>query len=327
MRGVAFQDPKSDERDKKKAIAALGRMKDLRAIAVLLGALAQSNLRSVRVEAATALGRKQNVSAVVPLINCLADGYKDVRMAAASALAELGEPHWGHLVKGDDDDFSRLAKSADARAVEPLLNALRVRPLFDAEHAIWALAQRRESRAVPLFIGALDSEEAPTHRAASIALVTLKARDALINALATGESRTIRCGAAKALGMLKDPLAVEPLIGALEQEDSSVRECAAGALGRLKDPLAVEPLLRALERRKDEGIPRALGRLKDLRAVDPLIKILGTGHWRDIRNAAIALGELGDERAVAALLVQTTESGFRGCRLAAIQALDELSGG
>jgi HEAT repeat protein len=52
----------------------------------------------------------------------------------------------------------------------------------------------------------------------------------------------------KALGEIKDPRAVEPLIAALK--DKGVCAAAAYALGEIKDPRAVEPLIAAL---KDES--------------------------------------------------------------------------
>jgi HEAT repeat protein len=43
---------------------------------------------------------------------------------------------------------------------------------------------------------------------------------------------------------------VEPLIAALKDENSDVRQAAAKALGKIGDPRAVEPLIAALS---DEG--------------------------------------------------------------------------
>jgi HEAT repeat protein len=49
----------------------------------------------------------------------------------------------------------------------------------------------------------------------------------------------IRARAAAALGEMKDPRAVEPLIATLADPDSSVRSYVALALGKIKDARAV----------------------------------------------------------------------------------------
>ncbi|MBK8051048.1 MAG: HEAT repeat domain-containing protein [Anaerolineales bacterium] len=45
------------------------------------------------------------------------------------------------------------------------------------------------------------------------------------------------------------PRAVEPLVGALEDDSWEVRQAAALALGETKSPRAVEPLMGALEKK------------------------------------------------------------------------------
>jgi len=136
----------------------------------------------------------------------------------------------------------------------------------------------------------------------------------------------VRAGAAFALGELKDPRAVEPLIGALKDSGIGVRQLAAGALGELNDPRAVEPLIGTL---KDSEIAVrwvaavALGRLKDPRAVDPLIDAL-TDSNADVRRwAANTLGELNDPRAVDPLIGALKDSDF-SVRWRAAGALGEL---
>jgi hypothetical protein len=81
-----------------------------------------------------------------------------------------------------------------------------------------------------------------------------------------------REAAVYALGELKDPRAVEPLIEALKDKDWSVRKRAVEALGKLKDPRAVEPLIEAL---KDEvwNVRRS--------AADALQEITGQHFGRD----------------------------------------------
>lgn len=70
--------------------------------------------------------------------------------------------------------------------------------------------------------------------------------DGLIKVLATGKHPESREEAAEALGDLRDPKAVEPLIAALKDRDAEVREGAAEALGKIGDRRAVEALTEAL---------------------------------------------------------------------------------
>jgi len=105
--------------------------------------------------------------------------------------------------------------------------------------------------------------------------------DPLIGALKDQNSR-IRYNAALALGILarggnKALNAVPPLIEALHDEDSKVRRFAARSLGDIRDQQAVEPLIHALGD-EDMGVrgdaADALGKLKDQRAVWPLLEML-----------------------------------------------------
>lgn len=117
--------------------------------------------------------------------------------------------------------------------------------------------------------------------------------------------------AERTLRELRDPRAVEPLIGLLSEQILSSLT-AAELLIELADPRAVEPLISAL-RSADEPVQlrgvaaHGLGRLGDSRALEPLIDALDfwidDEDWRfDVRHAVvIALGDLGDLRAVDAL--------------------------
>ena len=62
------------------------------------------------------------------------------------------------------------------------------------------------------------------------------------------EDRYVRKEAAKALGQIGDPKAVESLIRALKDKDKLVRAEAAEALGLLKDPRAIGPIVKVLKK-------------------------------------------------------------------------------
>lgn len=129
--------------------------------------------------------------------------------------------------------------------------------------------------------------------------------------------------AAKALGPLKDPRAVEPLIKALAVRN--VCSDAIGALGIIRDPRAVEPLMEIFLR--DEygiTVAQALGRLGPP-AVDGLVKALGSEH-KDVRwRAASALGDIGDPRAIPTL-TEAASSEDSSLRSSATRALKKIGG-
>ena len=130
--------------------------------------------------------------------------------------------------------------------------------------------------------------------------------DALIYALRGGDPDMRRSDAARALGELGDPRAVQPLITALQRDKNSlVRDWAAEALGKIGDWRAVKPLITALQD-ESSSVPifaaQALGRIGDAQAVEPLIPLLDS-YFIDTRSTvAEALGKIGDVRAVEPLI-------------------------
>jgi len=110
----------------------------------------------------------------------------------------------------------------------------------------------------------------------------------------------VRRAAVEALEAFGDPRAVEPLIGALGDEE--VRGAAVGALQAFGDPRAVEPLIGALGDKRPWvrlKVVEALQAFGDPRAVEPLIGALGD---EGVRDAVVrALQAFGDPRAVEAL--------------------------
>jgi HEAT repeat protein len=150
------------------------------------------------------------------------------------------------------------------------------------------------------------------HNLDSVAVEKEREIKKLINALKQDPNPRVRMQAAEALGEIRDPKSVDPLIQALRDENWEVRRNAKEALGKMGVP-AVEPLIRAL---KDENkgvrgkAAEALGNIGDPRAVEPLIQTLkedsdpdGYVHICTIR----ALGKIGDRRAVEPIIQQFNE--------------------
>ncbi|TAN62652.1 DEAD/DEAH box helicase [bacterium] len=109
---------------------------------------------------------------------------------------------------------------------------------------------------------------------------------------------SIRLSVARFLVKHKDLRAVPALIEALKDEYQLVSQLAAEALGELKDPRAVLPLIMVLRDKDEDWLVRqaaaeALGELKDLRAVSALIEALKDEYVRSI--AVQALGKIVEE--------------------------------
>jgi len=126
----------------------------------------------------------------------------------------------------------------------------------------------------------------------------------------------IRKAAALALGNIKDPAAVPPLIEALEDNDPQVRKYAAEALEKIGDVRA-GPYLMAYY--KDWESLSKMGN----KAVPILIKVLKKGEPYDRLQAAQALGKIKDKSAVPPLTNALTDS-ERMVRYAAIISLIEI---
>ena len=110
---------------------------------------------------------------------------------------------------------------------------------------------------------------------------------------------TLEGGAGKSLEELGD-LAVEPLIGALQNSDQVVSNRAALLLGNIRDRRAVEHLLHLLRGSDESKISAsyALGEIGDSNAIEPLFEAATQNINPDVRVAAgHALFQLGDSRA------------------------------
>jgi len=115
---------------------------------------------------------------------------------------------------------------------------------------------------------------------------------------------------AGALAEVEDARAVKLLVAALTGDYPDYQE-AFKAMGELGE-VALAPLIAALEQNGDWPVrvraAIALGKLGDARAVKPLsVAVKDDEEWPVRKDAANALGELGDARAVEPLLVALKE--------------------
>ena len=151
----------------------------------------------------------------------------------------------------------------------------------------------------------------------------------LIILLKNHESKFVMERAIRALGIIKDPHAIAPLINAFEDSEI-VSHAAVWALNQIGTP-AVESLIAALKESSKKGKHAAetLGKIKDLSAIKPLIdcfsasnKVSKAAIWalaeigepaveplidalfefKKLRYAAETLGKIGDSRAIEPLI-------------------------
>lgn len=256
------EDEEGDGRELRIEIAlALGKIGDLRAFEPLFGFL-ERELPPNYGDLTTcwwvidAVGMLRDARAIPLLIDALEHADVDVRKAARSALAEIGEPAVEPLNKvllTEGKQYRWFAADAlrrigDQRAAEPFRQVLQDRS--DNEYVRTEAAKA---------LGKLGG-------AGVLALLVRRLHD-------KRELETVRRGAARGLGLLRDRRGFEPLLQALKEGSAGMRWDVAAALGDLGDPRGVEPLITLL---KDSSMQvrweaaKALGKLGDERALAPL---------------------------------------------------------
>ena len=171
--------------------------------------------------------------------------------------------------------------------------------------AVNALAGRRDSGLVDALVSALrEGHRNFSVLSSALQLLSITGVDltsSLIDLLSHPDA-DLRIQAALALGTQTRPEAVDALLGALDDDDVNVRFHAIDALGKLSPPAAVERLAAIAE--SDDfflAFPalEALSRINDTAVAPRLVPLLEVELVGD--QAAEALGQIGDEEAVAPL--------------------------
>ncbi|MCY4640094.1 MAG: M1 family aminopeptidase [Chloroflexi bacterium] len=234
-----------------------------------------------------------------------------------------------------------LAAVGSPGAVEALASALASESETDLVRAAVAsaLGRVRSDAARDALVAALDSAPARVRRAAASALG--ESRDEVAARALAGRLRGrgdrsyyVQAAAAAALGATRQPTAYRALHRVLDRpaHNDVITAGALAGLGALRDPQALDTLLDYTARGRHLNARRAaataLGRLAPFadegprtRARERLAELLDDGALRIRLQAAAALSELGDARAVPALTRAATralDGRFRrACRIAA----------
>ena len=184
---------------------------------------AKSKRAVARAEAGEFLGESGSPEAVRDLVQLLQDPDAKVRWAAARGLGRLGHPS----------------------AVPALLASIEGTLPVPIDVVAGAVAEIRECP-VPLLREGLTSPSVPK-RALTVELLgrfqALVAADEVINLLHNDPSVEVRARAARSLGRMGSPRAVQPLLGCVEEGPVATRAQAIWALGEM-GALEALPVLR-----------------------------------------------------------------------------------
>ncbi|MBD2450658.1 HEAT repeat domain-containing protein [Nostoc sp. FACHB-152] len=190
---------------------------------------------------------------------------------------------------------------SNPNALEELTQALQAAPLSPEAGVLQAMAAKTLKNLANLGLAGQVGAESLTislqniiydnagHALAAKKLGELgdpRAVEPLLQAL-THPSSEVRRNAIESLAKLGDSRAIEPLIQCLQDSDFFVRGQAAWALAEIGDIKAIEPLSQALRNENQSttccAIASALGKFADVRAIEPLIEIFRSNgsHLRD----------------------------------------------
>jgi HEAT repeat protein len=323
-----------------KAAQALGFMGDVRAVEPLIAVLRGNNF-SLKCAAVDSLGKLKDPRAFEPLSVLLWKGEGELQTKAQYALTEMGpmvvEPLCRILLEQNNPlrffVADLLTKIHDVRAIGPLVSVLGVGengigttaadaligigpPAVDAllvavtnqdavvrRHAARALGGIKDERAIDSLLAALMDENVDVRRQALEAVAIFnddRVLDALLFALS---DPGLRVEAGLMLGERKDLRALPYLFEALRDHDSD-RAVAAKRVLMLVGTPAVDELIKVLRDRNPEYPEREV-KQKLERSQENWIFRCGNEPPPAIldprRLAAIALGEIGDGRAVGPL--------------------------
>ncbi len=328
-----------------KVAEVLGTIGDRRAIAPLIAALNNDAHKEVKALAAQGLGnmraRGENNRAVISLTNALS--FDDTTATnAAVALGKIGvsmgDTVQKLLIIAMDKQMRETLRSAAIDALWQLKSPEATQPMLllmlsdetspvTRANAVKVLSRIKAPEIIPVLVWVLSTqfdEISDFQRHMKREYKTLDALRAQVETLKIqwtadypradyrtwGELKPIpslvRSEVARALGIIKGEVVIEPLIRALEEDQrATVRRSAAWALGEVKGDATIAPLVTALKKDK-QGVVRqesaiALGKIKGQKVVVPLVDVLKNDKYETTRvEAAKALREIpaGDKELV-----------------------------
>jgi HEAT repeat protein len=315
-----LSDDKADVR--REAVAQLEAIGDRRALIPLVAAFAD-NHPEVRKAAVRAVGRFGDASVVPALLRLLRDPSEDVRSAAVGSLGSIGSTEaigaLSELLSTGTDLFrSKVAYALGQIAHDPSAGKAGEVALERLVAALATPSLRTAAREALRAAGAAAIPALLQHLAGKLpgdpttaVLLLAKAADRRATGALTAELERRRVAqpiVLQALGATGDPDALVPVLGALSSKDPEIRLAAMNAMrpllgddGRASDVLIARLADAELEVRVLAA--EYLGIVHASQGTDKLLALTAAGTPPRLRRAAVdALGEIGDPRALPALL-------------------------
>lgn len=250
-------------------------------------------------------------AAVPALIDCLRSADTEIYNGAAAALGKIGAPHARtavpaliQLLTEHNSDFvaEALGELRDARAVEVLITKLPELQRGSLHNAAAAALAKIGKPAIPALIEVLGSDHKYCMLVVADALrsVYALAVPALIEAL-NDERENVRSWTSSLLNEKGWKPETEAQTAAYAAARQNWDQCV-----KIGEP-AIPALINCLEG-NHYRVMTHIGKAADALvaigepAVEPLIACLGSGSAYSRRNAAYVLGQIGDTRAVPALI-------------------------
>lgn len=279
-------------------------------------ALLQSSDPEIMTDAVILLGRLKTPDAVKPLMEVFQNHPGPIQGHVAEAFGLIGEPKCipaiVPLLKSSDDKVRVQTASALGRVPHPgCLKAL-IESLNDPNPEVkkrcaMALGEIGDKRAASALSKLLKDTQTEIKITAAEALGRIGDDQAVpyLIEMCHEDDEAVILKALGALRKIKNPASIEPLTKLLLHESSRVRQRAIDVLGQVGDAVVAEQLEGLLRNDRSEDVraaaAKALGEIRDPGAVDRLIDALHDSFSVKCR-AIVALGEIGEESALASLL-------------------------
>ena len=326
------------------AAEALGLIGDNRAVEPLIFALQGQDV-SLKGHAAESLGRLKDPRAFEPLSILLQGDLQARAQNALIEMGPVVVEPLCRILLNEDDPLrfyaaDLLTKIHDERAIKPLISVLGVRvnnigplaatalvgigsPAVDnliacltseepvvRELAIKALGEIKDERAFESLLTTLKDENIDVRQQALLAVINFQSNQVIEVALTSLHDPDLRVEASLFLGAKKDLRALPYLVETLRGSEPLNANRARSVLASIGKP-AVDELIFILRDRNPEYPMREVRRKMKLDEQRLVVPRCGNEPPPPIldprRLAAIALGEIGDERAITALTEALTD--------------------
>ena len=281
------------------AAATLGLLVDMRAFTPLLRCMKDTEA-AVRTEAIRAMGKYGALRVLADLRSAMRDPDADVRLAAVTAIGELLATH---STEATSNQINPNTRQITLDVFDPVTNSI---------NALVPLINDDDPRIPFEVMNAL--AKIGTSHATEQLLKAMAAKDGL-------EDWRIN----STLNLLKNKQAIPALLQAVTDPNPAIRYEAISAMRNFPDPQVTKAVIHACDDQDQRvlGVAMiALGQVGGKGAADTLALMTNVAPNHNM-GAVVALGQLGDTRALP-LLLQYLKSTNSNTRYWAIQGLTNL---